>query len=275
MQRPAPHKHAANKLRYVFTLGLALLALSAVDRANAQRPNISITEPVEWRETPFKPLQLVAGRSVRIAGSVTHPASVDRVLVNGKQALLVPDASTTDTWDFEVFLPPDSIGKEVTIVIVPKTSQRVESRFPGSPDTTYPVKTAGGGGDVGQPRVGNPWGGFKKRGALYGVLAAGGAYLAVKTSEESSVVCRNVGTGRDCFDRVETKAGSRGVGLGLVGAGIAGFVIDAVITSGKAKSQSGVVPSNDRNGFDFSALTVESVGRDAKVNVFQVRFYPH
>jgi hypothetical protein len=273
MQLPAPHSHAVNKFRPVFTLGLAVLALSIAEPADAQRPTISITEPVEWREQPFKPLQLVAGRSVRIAGSVTHPASVDRVLVNGKQALLVPDATTTDTWDFEVFLPPDSIGKEVTIIIVPKTSQRVENRFPGSPDAlqSMPVKQP----EVGEPRVGNPWSGFKKRGALYGVVAAGGAYLAVKTSEESSVVCRNVGTGRDCFDRVETKAGSRGVGLGLAGAAIAGFVIDAVITSGKAKSQSGVVPSNDQNGFDFSALTVESVRREPKLNLFQVRFYTH
>jgi hypothetical protein len=243
--------------------GMVLMGLVGIGSASAQRATIIINEPVEWREQPFKPLRITDGRSVRIAGSVTHPSSVDRVLVNGKAALLVPDASTTDTWDFEVFLPPDSIGREVTIVIVPKTSQRVETRFPGTAlnDTTH-IPNGGG--------TRNPWGGFRKRGALYGVLAAGGAYLAVKTTSESSVFCETVGGLQDCFERTENKAESRTIGLGLVGAAVAGLVIDGIITSGKAGGGSGI---NDSNGFDFNALNLAPTSRGSRLDVFRLQYF--
>src|SRR5688572_26034971 len=85
LQLPARPWYARSAGYHVSAIfGLVLMAVCVAERAHAQRPNISITEPVEWREQPFKALQLAPGRSLRIAGSVTHPASVDRVLVNGK-----------------------------------------------------------------------------------------------------------------------------------------------------------------------------------------------
>jgi hypothetical protein len=72
---------------------------------------------------------------------------------------------------------------------------------------------------------------FGKRFILYGVAVAGGTYLAIHESTETSEVCRPVGGGNDCFLRSETSYPQQSIGLGVMGVAVAAAIVDLVIAS--------------------------------------------
>ncbi|NJD09568.1 MAG: hypothetical protein FIB01_03665 [Gemmatimonadetes bacterium] len=239
---------------------LALLALPAPAPAQVA-PLIFITEPAEWQAG--KPIVIPAGKTVRVTGVVSHPSGVVKVLVDGEEADVEPDPSGTDLFKFEKVITAGTKAREISVTIVPKESQNFTKKFglelqpgaappardttaakpptqpvtpPVAPPVTPPRDTARAAPTPETPQqlgLPNPWKGFTMRAIGYGGLAAAGAYFMTKTTTSNSVVC----TGGDCFNREETKASGKGLGLALIGVGVAGAVIDGIMTSGKAKAQ--------------------------------------
>jgi hypothetical protein len=235
---------------------------------------IGIVEPVEWRDGRAHAFQ--AGRSLRIAGLASHPGGVTNVLVNGQQARLQADPDFPDSYNFEHVLAPENVTGEIVIVIVPRTGERFEQRYrvnmPAAPPprTETPPRPA-------EPQIqqaGNPWGGFKVRGILYGVAAAGGLALTQLTKSETSEVCEQVQNGFDCFNRTETKPAYKGPGLALAGVAGVALVIDALLTSRKAKSPVDGGPDDGSEGgaFRIELPNLQPSPEGARLELLRIRF---
>ena len=123
---------------------LILLTLAGPRFAHSQ--SILINEPVEWRER--RPIILVAGKPVRIAGSVTHPAGVAKLFINGREVAIRQDKAYPDYYEFEKILPADSVPAEVTIRITSAyaatvfgpMSSPMRSPIAGSPTASVAVR---------------------------------------------------------------------------------------------------------------------------------------
>src|SRR5215831_7105506 len=102
-------------------------AIALVPGGIAAAQTILITEPVVWRGG--QPLTVTTQKSVRIAGSVTHPAGVARVLINGKEATTRPAQDDPEFIEFERTFPTDSLTADMSVAIVAKDGQRFEKRF--------------------------------------------------------------------------------------------------------------------------------------------------
>jgi hypothetical protein len=264
-------RNARHCLPGLCALAITLLAASG---AELQAQVILITEPVEWKDG--KPLVIRPGQSIRVAGTVSHPAGVLRVTVNGQEALLQADKDYPDLFRFERILVPDNSTREVVIAIVPRTSQQYRRSY--GLESTGPEPVAAGGDSVrapvqpGVPR--SPWKGYTIRGIGYGAVAAGGVALALMKKDETSEVCTPTGGGVDCVMRTEQTTPNRTLGLALVGAAAAGFILDAVITSGKARSAAAAPPSDANNHqLRFEPLHLSNARNGLRLEFFRISYF--
>ncbi|MGH7466796.1 MAG: hypothetical protein ACRENP_02315 [Longimicrobiales bacterium] len=262
---------ALYRLSALCGLGIALLAPLGSE-LHAQV--ILITEPVEWKDG--KPLVIRTGQSIRIAGTVSHPAGVLRVLVNGQEAFLQADRDYPDLFRFEKVVVADNSTREVVISIVPRTSQPYRRTY--GLEGTGPTIEASRVDSVRSPvQPGpqrNPWKGFTLRAIGYAALGAGGAALTIMKKDETSEVCTPTGGGVDCVMRTEQKTPYRTVGLGLAGAAVAGLIIDAVITSGKARSAAAAPPSeNNTHQFSFQPFTLSNAQNGLRLEFFRISYF--
>jgi hypothetical protein len=235
----------------VSTLGLLRMGFAA---AQASAQTIRITEPVEWRDNRAAPIN--PGQPVRIAGFVTHPGGVQRVLVNGEEAMVQVDRDFPDSFQFERVLPAANLPREITIRVVPRTGQPFEAKYAFQFPQLAPPP--------------NPWGGFRFRAIAYGAAVIAGAVLSTRTTSETAEVCEQQAAGLDCFNRTTTEPASKGVGLGLIGAGAAGLLIDALLTSGRAKdarSEQGFLQPLPR--VRLSVLKPAYMGRTPRTELFR------
>jgi hypothetical protein len=213
-------------------------AIALLPGGIAAAQTILITEPVVWRAG--QPLTVTTQRSVRIAGSVMHPAGVARVLINGKEATTRPAQDDPEFIEFERTFPADSLTAEMAVAIVAKDGQRFEKRYsvvlPAgrttiASTTTSTVGQQGNNIPIIRP---NPWGPFRLRGVGYGAAAVAGIAMAMVSKSTSSVVCSNNAQGLDCVNRTEVSRSYQGVGFGLAGVSAAAFLFDAAMTSKRA-----------------------------------------
>jgi hypothetical protein len=254
--------------------GLLAIVLTFVLAQGVAAQVIGIVEPVEWRDGRAHAFQ--AGRSLRIAGLASHPGGVANVLVNGQQARLQADPDFPDSYNFEYVLAPENVTGEVVIVIVPRTGERFEQRYRvNMPAAAPPTRTETPQRQI-EPQIqqaGNPWGGFKVRGILYGVAAAGGLALTQLTKSETSEVCEQVQNGFDCFNRTETKPAYKGPGLALAGVAGVALVIDALLTSRKANSPVDGGDNGSENGaFRIELPNLQPSPDGARLELLRIRF---
>jgi hypothetical protein len=253
--------------------------LAALTPYKTTAQTILITEPVEWRDG--RPAILKPGQSLRVAGTVSHPSGVLKVLVNGQDAFLQPDANYPDLFRFEKILVATNTTRDVTIAIVPRTSQQYARTYGvnneaalRSAESTGATAAPAANANGAQELHGNPWKPFKLRSIGYVAAAGGGAALAFITKTETKEVCGPSGGGIDCVNRTESKAAYRVPGLALAGAAMAGLVIDAVITSGKSKRSSTVPPSEDeRSGFKLEALHLAPTASGTRIELFRINYF--
>ena len=245
---------------------LILLTLAGPRFAHGQ--SILINEPVEWRER--RPLILVAGKPVRIAGSVTHPAGVAKLFINGREVAIRQDKAYPDYYEFEKILPADSVPAEVTIRITSVSGQPFEQKFA----TTLPsvviekkpvvvIEKKPVVDPVPPPRAPrNDWGPFKKRGIVYGAAMIGGAVMFTMNKTESAVICSSTARGSDCVDRKTTSKPYEGAGGALLGGAAFVTIVDALLTSRNASHSvaSVAVPGGVRLSLDVPALAPSSRG---------------
>ena len=262
------HSSAATRpiRRSIFLVGtvIGLIQLVLPLRSQLAAQTIRITEPVEWRDN--RPTTVSAGQPVRVAGFVTHPGGVQRVLVNGEEAAFEADKDFPDSFHFERLLTPGTLRREIVVRIVPRTGQPFESKF----ELILPQPLPGRS-DV-QPRgPSSPWKPFRLRALGYGALAAAGLGVSMMTKSETVEVCGNGPAGFDCVNRTTTKPSNQAVGLALLGVGAAGLVIDALVTSGKAKS------AGSQQGYlqplphvRFSVATVTSTMFQPRAELFRI-----
>ena len=142
-----------------------LLLLTLVGSRSSHAQSILITEPVDWREG--RAITVVRGRSVRVAGTATHPGGISRVLINGVQVPIRQDKDFPDYFEFERVFPSDSITAEVSIRLVPVSGQPFEKRFPATLPGPVVVSSEVKPPPPPPPRNTNAWGPFKRRGILY------------------------------------------------------------------------------------------------------------
>lgn len=254
----------------------AQIGLAAGSGASAQ--SITIVDPPQWRE---EQVVVMETRTVlRIAGFVSHPGGVARVRVNGLEATLRQDPDFPDSYTFEINIPPDSLKAAVTISVEPRTGEAMTRTFAiqmpppvGAARAGGPIRPAAAAGP-GEPEqirgIANPWGGFKKRGILYGAAIAGGVVLSQLVTTETSEVCRTVGGGQDCFNQTRTEPSYQGLGLAAAGAGAGLLIIDAILTSRKAKSVSG--PGSDDAGFHVEAPALTPTLNRIRLDLLRLRF---
>jgi hypothetical protein len=271
---------------------LALLGVNAVPLA-AQDPYVKISEPAEWRDG--KQFVVPAGRAIRVIGIAFHPSRIREVLINGVAAVIEADPPLIR---FEHVMTADSQPRSVSIVIVPESSQRFEVRYsmsppaapapvaappqpqpqpppqpqPQPPTRTQPQPPPRQEPPPAESRVsGNPWGGFKLRGVLYGLAAAGGAVMGMATTSSDAEVCRATGGLQDCFTRT-TKEPSFPAGMAIAGGVVAIAAIDYLMTSKRAGSASRSSAAADRRA--QLTLDVAASPADGRVtlNFLRVRF---
>lgn len=258
-------------------LGAMLALVLGAGAANAQ--SITIVDPPQWRE---EQVVVMETRTVlRIAGFVSHPGGVARVLVNGMQATLRPDPDFPDSFTFEISLPPDSLKPTVTISVEPRSGEAMTRSFtvrmPAAAGAARQqegaIRPTAGRTDSTQVIRGgaNPWSGFRTRGILYGAAVVGGIVLLQRTTSESAEVCRPVGSGQDCFIQTTTEPASKGLGLAVAGAGAGLLVIDAILTARKAKSPSGP-GGGDNAGFRLEAPALSPSLDRIRLDLIRLRF---
>lgn len=255
----------------------ALIGLLSVTGAAAAQ-SITIVDPPQWRE---EQVVVMETRTVlRIAGFVSHPDGVARVLVNGMEATLTPDPDFPDSFTFEISIPPDSLTPSVTIAVVPRTGDTMTRSFSirmPPPPAAAAGQQAGGirpAPETGQPSQGmaggSPWSGFRTRGIFYAAAVAGGIVLLQRETSETAEVCRQVGGGQDCFLQTTTEPASKGLGLAVAGAGAGLLIIDAILTSRKGGG-SGPVGGND-DGLRIEAPAITPTLSRIRLDLLRLRF---
>jgi hypothetical protein len=225
---------AFHALRVTFLLVCMMAAGFGPAAAQGSDP-IILTEPDAWSRG--RSLSVTEGDTIRVRGVATHTSGIARVLINGVEAELRRDPAFPNLVDFSGVAIAAAGSTGATITLVPVSGTPVEQRFAlevaaaaRPPMRPQPVRPPA------QPSGGNPWRSFGLRGVGYGVLAAGGVALTMRTKTESSERCEQVGSGQDCFLRVEETPQYRSAGLALIGVAAAGFVIDAFMTSRRARA---------------------------------------
>ena len=252
----------------VLSLVVAVTALPAVARAQV----IRIVDPPQWRDS--RPVTMQARAAFRIAGFASHPGGISRVLVNGVAATLQADAEFPDSYSFERSIPVDSLTSTITISIEPRSGAAYVQTYTLELPAAQPP--AGNRVPPRNPttqaqRVGpNPWGGFKIRGILYGVAVVGGLALSQLEKSETSEVCLQTGGGFDCFNRTTTSPSYQGLGFAAAGGAAAVFIIDAILTSKKAKSATG--PTGDNDGFRLQTPALSSSAEGVRLDLLRIRF---
>lgn len=227
-------------------LVLWLLALLTFVSAPAGAQVLRIVDPPQWREN--QPHVMATAAPLRIAGFVSQPGGIARVLVNGVPATLEPDPNFPDSYNFERIVPVDGLAAEVTITVEPRSGESWSRTFrlelPGQREQRREAAQPPAARTETPQRAGsNPWSGFTKRGILYGLVVAGGVVAAQMEKTSTSEVCEQAGGGLDCFLRTTTEPSYQTLGYAAAGVAVAALVIDAVMTSGKAKRMSS--PSDD------------------------------
>lgn len=275
---PDPASPGLRPARFRFRLCLAVLFGLAFGTAAASAQSITIVDPPQWREEQVVVMETRA--VLRVAGFVSHPNGVARVLVNGLEAMLSPDPDFPDSFTFEINVPPDSLTPEITISVVPRTGEAMtrsfELRVPprsgqaaGQPAAA--IQPAAPSPESTQLRVGgNPWSGYRTRGILYGAAVIGGVVLMQLEKESTSEVCRAVGSGQDCFIQTRTEPSAKGVGLALAGAGAGLLIVDAILTSRKARTPAR--PAGEDDGFRIEAPALTSTPRQIRLDLIRLRF---
>jgi hypothetical protein len=218
---------------------LALTAASAFGQA------ILVTEPLEWRSK--QALSTIPGSTLRIAGSVTHPAGVSKVLVNGQEATIRVDQTSPDYFVFERSIEIYGNSSQVTITVVPPSGAPYSKQFDilkSALDAAVQQGTikAAGPSEVSSA---NPWRPLQLRSIAYGAAAVGGVAIGVANS------------------------GSRSVGFAVAGAAVVAFAIDAIITSRHASPGPTTSTSNAR--LQWLPLTVSGSMREARVDLLRLR----
>ena len=257
-------------MRRPFLNLLVLLTLAGSRSAHAQ--SILITEPVEWREG--RAFIVVRGKSVRVAGTATHPGGISKILINGRDVPIRQDKDFPDYFEFERTFQADSMTAEVSIRIMPNSGQPFERRYPATlPGPPVEPKV--------EPRVepkksetvlvrANPWGPFKKRGILYGAAVIGGGFMFTMSKSESAVICFPVGALQDCATRTTTSKPYAAAGGAVLGGAVAVALIDAMLTSRRANQSvaSLAIPGGVRLSLEVPTLAPSMHG--TAVNFLQI-----
>jgi len=258
--------------------GLGALFALVLGTGAAAAQSITIVDPPQWRE---QQVVVMETRTVlRIAGFVSHPNGVARVLVNGLEATLRPDPDFPDSFTFEINIPPDSLTPSVTISVEPRNGETMTRSFSIQMPPTPGAAARQQAGQLrptpaaGEPEQGpmgpNPWGGFKTRGIFYAAAVAGGIVLLQRESTETAEVCRQVGGGQDCFIQTTTEPASKGLGLAVAGAGAGLLVIDAILTS--RKSGGGGAVGSDADGLRIEAPAITPTLSRIRLDLIRLRF---
>jgi hypothetical protein len=259
---------ARSALLRTLTFTAVAVAMPTVSRAQI----IRIVDPPQWRDN--RPVTMQVRAAFRIAGFASHPGGIVRVLVNGVPATLQPDPEFPDSYSFERSIPIDSLTSRITISIEPRSGAAyVQTYTLELPAAQQPAgnRTPPRGSSTQVQRPGpNPWGGFKIRGILYGVALVGGLAVSQLEKSETSEVCMQTGAGFDCFNRTRTTPSYQGIGFAAAGGAAAVFIIDAILTSKKAKSATG--PTGDNDGFQIQAPAVSSTAEGVRVDLLRIRF---
>jgi hypothetical protein len=239
----------------------AIIAAMILKAGEARAQTVLITEPTEWRSN--RAVVLVPGRAVRIAGSVSYPGGIAKVLVNGGQALLRADDDDPNFILFERTLEAGSIGPVVTIAFEAPNGVHFERR--------YSVTTSNGA-PAADVMVSNPWRPLRLRAIAYVAVAAGGVALAL-ASRNPTTDCRQVGGGTDCFQS-QSNTAYEVTGYAVAGAAAAAFLIDAIITAHRADAAPAQSASTQRSRLELFPLSItpSPSSRGAKVEL--VRFNP-
>jgi hypothetical protein len=261
---------------------IGLLALCGFGRPVAAQ-SIRVTEPAPWMNGRL--LTVAFGDSVRVIGTVNHPGGVRHVLVNGRQVAVRAAPDFPGLFDFDHVIVVDSALREFSIAVVPPTGEPFAQRYaievtgvpaprPTVPPVTVvdpPVREARPD-SVRQPiPLSNPWKPFRVRGLLYAVAAGAGVGLSMMEKTDSAEVCQ----AGDCVIRRETKASYQSIGLGLAGVGVAGLIVDALMTSRRAKAiTNGSQSIGNRGEFYIDVLKPIGYGT-ARWQLFQVQYRYH
>jgi hypothetical protein len=253
---------------------VALVALGVPARSRAQVQPILITEPVQWRAGSAA--QVTQGKALRVAGSVTHAAGVAKVLVNGREASLRQDPEYPDYFLFETQLPFDAITREVVVTLVAKDDRRIEQRFAVT-GLGGPEPAAGNGAALGhqEPPPVHSWRPFALRSLLYGAGMAAGAVLSAKSTSSTTELCTQGTGGSDCVNRTETRRPNQAIGVGLVSAGAAMFVIDALMTKRRAGSARAPEPTValGPSRLSLAMPTATMTGSGVRVDLFRFELH--
>jgi hypothetical protein len=241
--------------RWVRPLTLVVACLVARDLA-AQKSYIKLTEPAAWAED--RVLEIEPGHPIHVRGAVFDTSGVQQVLIDGRS---VPLTRQGNLMAFSVDVMP-GLGSTHDIIAVPVSGPRFTEVYrvdfvtasdtavtrPAMPaataardtttrDTAAVIQTRPVPAAVIRDTAVTPqepvMGGrrtmspaFQKRAYGYAGGVVVGAILATLKSSTSSVACRQVGGGQDCFNRVESKPKFAGVGLALIGVSVVAGIVD-------------------------------------------------
>jgi hypothetical protein len=251
---------------------LLTLVCAAAGQAQTPDPVLRLTEPQEWRGGGT--VTVAAGATVRVRGVASHPGGVARVLVAGQEATLRPDPEFPELVNFEAVVEARQAGP-VVMRIVPRTGQPFERQFPLQLSQAPAAPAARPATPERAQSLSNPWGGFRLRGALYAAAAVGGVVLAMKETTKTSESCRPVTGGIDCFLRTETSAPTQSAGFALVGVAVGGLILDAVLTSKRARGAAGGQGGGDDGAaasLRLEAPATEVAGDHVRVHWIRLRF---
>lgn len=246
---------------------LILLTLALPRLAHGQ--TIFINDPVEWRDG--RAVIVVAGKTLRIAGSVTHPAGVAKLFINGREVAIRQDKSFPDYYEFEKILPSDSVTAEVTIRITSVSGQPFEKKYAATlPGPRVIVEPVGPVAKTVTPK--SDWGPFKKRGIVYAAAMIGGGVMFAMNKTESAVICSSTASGSDCVNRATTSKPYETVGGAVLGGAAFVAIVDAFLTSRNAgKSVASLrVPGGARLSLEVPALARTPHG--TSLNVLRIDY---
>jgi len=248
-----------------------VLVLAFAGSRSVHAQSILITEPVEWREG--RAITVVKGKSIRVAGTATHPGGLSKVLINGREVPIKQDKDFPDYFEFERVFLPDSVPAEVTIRLMPVSGQPFEKRYAATPAAPTIVATrpdtTRARTEPPKPLRTNAWGPFKRRGILYGAAVIGGGVLVTMSKTDNAVVCFPVGAGQDCVDRKTTSKPYAAAGGAVIGAAALVMIVDALRTSRSANQTASLaIPGGVR--LSLEAPTVTQSLHGTAVNVLRI-----